>query len=249
MENYKPVRDSQIVLLGICIVVATVAASVILAGGALKVVRFSQQQISVTGSAQKEIKSDKVLWKGSFSRREADLKTAYQNLKADLEKVNTYLLSQKVSADDVVATQVETEIIYKKNEKGNSTNEIEAYRLTQGIEVRSADVDRLTDISRQSTELINQGVEFMSEAPQYFYSQLDGLKVQMLAKATENAKERAANMVKASGNKIGFMRQARMGVFQITPADSTDVSDYGENDTTSLLKKVTAVVSVSFSIE
>lgn len=249
MDNYKPLRDSQIVLLGICIVVATVAASVILAGGALKVLKFSQQQITVTGSAQQEIKSDTVIWKGNFSRREADLKTAYQSLKSDLAKVNAYLTSKKVAKDDIVATQVSTEIIYKKNEKGNSTNEIEAYRLTQGVEVRSKDVDRVTDISRQSTELIDQGVEFMSEAPQYFYSKLDGLKVEMLAKATENAKERATNMVKASGNRIGFMRQARMGVFQITPADSTSVSDWGENDTTSLLKKVTAVVSVSFSIE
>ena len=71
----------------------------------------------------------------------------------------------------------------------------------------------------------------------------------MLAKASENAKQRAENMVKAAGNKIGFMRNAKMGVFQITPVTSTDVSDWGVNDTTSLDKKVMAVVTVSFAIE
>ena len=57
------------------------------------------------------------------------------------------------------------------------------------------------------------------------------------------------NMVKATGNKIGFIRSARMGVFQITPITSTDVSDWGVNDTSSLEKKVMAVVSASFAIE
>ncbi|HOG24446.1 MAG TPA: SIMPL domain-containing protein, partial [Candidatus Omnitrophota bacterium] len=45
------------------------------------------------------------------------------------------------------------------------------------------------------------------------------------------------------------MRSARMGVFQITPVNSTSVSDWGENDTSSVEKKVTAVVNASFSIE
>jgi hypothetical protein len=56
-------------------------------------------------------------------------------------------------------------------------------------------------------------------------------------------------MIKASENKIGFLRSAKMGVFQITPITSTDVSDYGYNDTSSLDKKVMAVVSASFAIE
>ena len=89
----------------------------------------------------------------------------------------------------------------------------------------------------------------MSSAPEYFYTKLDELKIEMLAKATENAKQRAESMTKATGNKIGFMRSAKMGVFQITPVTSTDVSDWGVNDTTSLYKKVMAVVTVSFAIE
>ena len=73
--------------------------------------------------------------------------------------------------------------------------------------------------------------------------------IEMLARATENARQRAENMAKATGNRIGFMRSAKMGVFQITPVTSTDVSDWGVNDTTSFDKKVMAVVTVSFAIE
>ena len=63
-----------------------------------------------------------------------------------------------------------------------------------------------------------------------------------------NAKKRAESIAKASGNKIGRIRSARMGVFQITPVNSYDVSDWGMNDTSSLEKKVNAVVNVEFAI-
>ncbi|HPM42395.1 MAG TPA: SIMPL domain-containing protein [Candidatus Omnitrophota bacterium] len=242
-------RNSQIIILGICIAVATIVSSVILSGGILKVMKFTREQISVTGSATKEIKSDYIVWTGDFSRREPDLKTAYKMLGEDLEKVKAYLKSRGVKDNEKVFSQVYTETVYKKNEKGNDTNDIQGYTLSQGVTIRSYDVDRITTVSRESTELIDQGVQFTSQAPEFFYTKLDELKIEMLAKATDNAKQRAESMAKATGNKVGFMRSARMGVFQITPVTSTDVSDWGVNDTTALDKKVMAVVTVSFGIE
>lgn len=242
-------RNSQIIILGICIAAATIVSSVILSQGFLKVMKFTREQISVTGSAQKIIKSDYIVWAGAFSRRDVDLATAYKKLEEDLDKVKKYLAAKGVNENEITVSQISTETIYKKNEKGNNTNDIEGYTLTQSVEVRSAEVDKIAQVSRESTELIKEGVEFSSGAPEYTYAKLDELKVEMLGKATENAKERAANMVKATGNKIGLMRSARMGVFQITPITSTEVSDWGVNDTSSLEKKVTAVVTASFAIE
>lgn len=242
-------KNTQIIILGVCIAVATIASSVILSGGFLKVMKFTREQISVTGSATKEIQSDYIVWRGEFSRRETDLKTAYANLRSDSDKVTAYLKSKGVKDDELTTYQVITETVYKKNEKGNDTNDIQGYKLSQGIEVRSYDVPKTDKVARESTELIEQGIEFTSPAPEYFYTKLDELKVEMLAKATENAKHRAESMVKATGNRIGFMRSAKMGVFQITPVTSTDVSDWGVNDTTSFDKKVMAVVTVSFAIE
>jgi hypothetical protein len=249
MEEKGILRNSQIIVLGVCIAAATIVSSVILSQGFLKVTKFVKEQISVTGSAQKNIKSDYIVWTASFTRNQADLASAYKGLEEDLKKIKQYLASKGIAEEEMISSQIATDRIYKKNEKGNDTNEIEGYRLSQWLEVRSADVDKVTRISRESTELINEGIEFVSNSPEYFYTRLDELKIEMLGKATENAKQRAENMVKATGNKIGFMRSARMGVFQITPVNSTEVSDWGVNDTTSMDKKVTAVVTASFGIE
>ncbi|MCX5726904.1 MAG: SIMPL domain-containing protein [Candidatus Saganbacteria bacterium] len=249
MESGRMLRNSQIIVLGICIAAATIVSSMILSGGFLKVMKFTRQQISVTGSAQKDIKSDLIVWYGGFTKRDPDLKTAHRLLKQDADKVKKYLIGKGIDEKELTIYQVRTDIIYKKNEKGYDTNDIQGYKVSQAFEVKSKDVDKVNDISRESTEIIDQGVEFESAAPEYFYTKLDELKIEMLARATENAKQRAENMAKATGNKIGFMRSARMGVFQITPVNSTEVSDYGVNDSASLVKKVTAVVNVSFAIE
>lgn len=249
MENGTFFKNSQIIILGICIAVATIVASVILSQGALRIMKFNKEVITVTGSAQQEIRSDYIVWQCGFSRREADLPTAYKKLNEDLEKVKAYLVSQGVEEKEMIVSQIVTSVLYEKNKEGKDTNKIEAYILGQGIEVRSNNVDKVTAVSRASTELINQNIELVSAAPQYFYTNLDELKVEMLAKATENAKKRAESMARSTGNRVGVIRSAKMGVFQITPITSTDVSDWGENDTTSIDKKVMSVVTASFAIE
>ena len=249
MEGARILRNSQIIILGICIAAATIVSSIIISKGFLGITKFIREQISVTGSAQKEIRSDLIVWKGTFTRRDADLKRAHQQLKEDLTRVKAYLLGKAVNEKELTIYQVGTEIIYKKNEKGYDTSDIQGYKVVQSFEVKSKEVDTVTQISRECTELIEKGIEFYSYAPEYIYTKLDELKVEMLAKATENAKARADNMVRATGNTIGSIRSAKMGVFQITPVNSTEVSDWGVNDTSSLEKKVTAVVNVSFAIE
>lgn len=153
-----------------------------------------------------------------------------------------------IKQEEIIVSPVYTETLYRKNEKGNDTNEIEAYVLSQGIEAASGEVDKVSEVSRQSTELLEKGIEFVSRQPEYFYTKLAELKLEMLAQASADAKKRAEQIVRAAGNKIGLMRSARMGVFQITPANSVEISDYGMNDTTSLEKKVTAVVHAEFAI-
>ena len=60
---------------------------------------------------------------------------------------------------------------------------------------------------------------------------------------------RAEQIAKSTGSSIGSVRTARMGVLQITPADSTEVSDSGMNDTSSLEKDITAVVNIGFAVD
>ena len=115
--------------------------------------------------------------------------------------------------------------------------------------MRSEDIDKIGQIAREATELINQGILIESMAPEYLVTKLGEIKIEMLAEASKDAKVRAEQIAKSTGSSIGSVRTARMGVLQITPADSTEVSDSGMNDTSSLEKDITAVVNIGFAVD
>lgn len=205
--------------------------------------------VYVTGSAQKNIVSDLVRWRGTFSRKAATPREAYAALKEDAEKVKAYLRTNGLADGTYTMNQIYTSEMYGTNNEGYSNNQIIGYELSQDVEVESTDIDRIANISRQSTELINQGVSFRSSSPQYFYTKLSDLKVVMLSAASADARERAVRIADSAKSDIGALRSARMGALQITAKNSSDFSYGGSLDTESKEKTITAVVYLSFEIK
>ena len=75
------------------------------------------------------------------------------------------------------------------------------------------------------------------------------MKMTLLEKATQNGYDRAQVLAKSSGSKVGTLANASQGVFQIVSYGSTDVSDYGISDTSSIKKNAKAVVSMEYFID
>ena len=159
------------------------------------------------------------------------------------------MISKGIPDNQITISSITTTTLKKRDNEGNETSETTGYTLRQQVEVRSTDVDKIAQIAREATELINQGILLESNAPQYSYTKLGDLKIEMLGEAAKDAKVRAEKTADSTGNKIGAVRSARMGVMQITAADSTEVSDAGISDTSSIDKDVTAVVNISFAVD
>ena len=149
----------------------------------------------------------------------------------------------------ITISSISTTALKRQDATGAETSEITGYSLRQQLEVRTNDVDKIAQIAREATELINQNILIESNAPQYFYTRLGDLKIEMLGEAAKDAKIRAEKIAASTGNKIGTVRSARMGVLQITAADSTEVSDAGISDTSSIDKDMTAVGNIGFAVE
>ncbi len=248
MENTKFIRENQLVVFGIIIAFGLIFAAAIIGNTAYQIKKLNSEVIKVTGAAKKNIKSDRVVWEFQIYQRSISSADAYKDINAAAEKVITYLTTKDIPAKNITKSIIRTSMLYKRNDKGAITNEIDAYQVYQIFKVESNDVNKITQISQNAAELINQGVFIKGSFLKYFYTKLEVLKVEMLAKAIDNAKQRAESMLKTTKNNIYSMQSAKMGVFQITPADSTAVSSLGINDTTALNKQITAVVSVVYTI-
>lgn len=235
------------ILVAVILGISLVASTVVFTGG-LKAIKSERNVLEVKGSAKEQIKSDYAVWSGMFSATSADLQTAYQGLDGSAKQVKDFLIEKGFTEKELIFSSVMTTPMNTILPNGMYSNVIESYRLSQTVEIRSNDVDKIAEISRISTELINMGITFESFPPQYFFTKLADKKINMIELATKDAKARAEVMLKATGKSTGDLISASVGVFQITPLYSNEISDSGINDTSSIDKEITAVVTCAFEV-
>ena len=233
---------------GLALAISLVVSSIIL-GWSYTHKKSGDEAVTVTGSARKRIKSDLVVWSAGVSYQAPQLSEAYKQLSDNIPLIKKYLVGKGIAENQITISSISSTTLHGRDSNGNESSEITGYSLRQQVEVRSNDVERIAQIAREATELINQGILLESNSPQYSYTRLGDLKIEMLGEAAKDAKERAERIAASTDNKIGTLRSARMGVMQVTAADSTDVSDSGINDTSTIEKDMTAVVNISFAVE
>ena len=233
-------KNSQsAIIFGIAIVIAS-----FLLGNAYVNRNKSDGKIQVTGLGNKTFTSDLIVWEGRYSAQNKDLKQAYTSLEANKKVIKTYLINKGLTENDLVFSAVNTT---KKNkplysESGKYTGEVFlGYDLSQSIQVESKEVEKVEKISREVTELLNQGVAFYSEAPRYYYTKLADLKIEMISKATEDARIRAEKIAEFSGGNLQELQSAKMGVFQITGLNSKESYSWGGTLNTSSKEKTASI--------
>lgn len=234
-------------LLGAALALGLVSAALV-GAHALTRIKLSHQTIEVKGYAEKRVTSDWAVWMATFSVRTPALADGYRTLSEQRTRVLAFLESQGLSAKGVAMAAVDVVTEHRRDEKGEETDEVTGYRLTQGLSVSTGDVLLVEQVSRESSALLGEGIEFQSDAPAYDCTKLDDLKLAMLGEATRNARQRAETLTSGSGGRVGALASASQGVFQITPVHSTEVSDYGKYDTSTIEKAVKAVVTVEYSL-
>ena len=148
-----------------------------------------------------------------------------------------------------VSTSERTKNIY--NSEGNVIGEdFIGYRLRQSVRIGSGDLEKVELVSRSITEVLNNGVKFYSESPSYFYTKLQDLKLDLVSKATEDAKTRANIIAKMGGASIGDLKTAQMGVFQIVGKNSNEEYSWGGSfNTTSKYKTASITMDLTYELK
>ena len=162
-------------------------------------------------------------------------------------------MDQGLREDEVVFNAVSTQNLTRRlytDEGDYRGEEFAGYRLGQSLEVKSNNVDLVARISREVTELLNQGVNLYSQPPRYYFTGLADLKVQMISKASEDARQRAEMIAQNAGGKLGNIASARMGVFQITGQHSNEDYSWGGTYNTSSREKTASItVKITFDVQ
>lgn len=242
-------KEKNLFLLPAAVISAALIICAVIMALTWRANRKADQTITVTGSAKKEIVSDFGVLRGTLSSRAATAEAAYNELNRQKPVLTEYLASKGFPEDKITFFTISSYPVYEMGPNGTQTGRILDYNYSQRIEINSTDVRKIRDISLDISSLVKKGVSFMVEMPEYHYTKLAELKIQIQAEAAKDAINRAERIAAAANRSLGAIKSARMGVLQITPKFSNMVSDYGVNDVSSIDKEITAVISASFQLE
>ena len=234
------------ILASLILGVAIIFASYIASQTVMQAKALQDSSITMTGSAKATVHSDLIKWTGNFSRTVVidQVKEGYAMMKTDQTNVEAFLIKNGIAAGDFKISPVFMNQVYKQNDSSPTQ-----FTLTQNVELSGKDLAKVEALPKRLQDLINQGVLFSANNLEYYYTKLPDQRVALLSDAVGDAKTRAEQIAKSSGLKVGAIRSASMGVVQVLPPNSTDVSDYGSYDTSSADKDIMVTVKTVFNLE
>ncbi len=236
-----------IFLLGATLAFGVLGASDTL-GRALKTMK-QDNVIRVKGVAELDVTSDRGSWHGGVSGKAVTLAEADALRESALAALRAFMLSKGFKESDLSTGGVSISKLYRRDEKGNQTNDFEAYVLSQSLGVRTDKLELLRNTAIEVTgALIKQGFEVNSGSPSFTVSTIEQTKLDLLEKATANAYERAQTLARGSGSGVGSLVSAAQGVYQIVGRGEMGSSDYGEFDTNTIDKTARVVVTLEYGV-
>jgi len=238
------VKNSQVlwaIILGISIIISASIGSY-----TFYKVKSLENTLSVTGSARERVTSDIVRWVGVFSRNvpSDSLKKGYQQMNNDLNLVLEFYKENGIDSKNLIISPVSVEQPWLYDKQAPRE-----YILKQAVEIQSSDIPKITELAKNFQKLLDRGVIFSTQSLEYYYSKLPELRVTLLTDAMNDAKARAERIAQSTGQKVGGLKSASMGVVQVLAPNSTEVSDYGTYDTSTIEKEVMVAVRAVFVLK
>jgi hypothetical protein len=227
------------VVLGISMVLASLVFGLF-----FFVSRRPQQTINVVGIASKQYESDTVKWSLTLTEITGleDLAEGRRRLYNSLQELLSFLHERGVKPEQI---NIIPPVVYERY----GSSGVEGYRLEQELYVISEDVETIEDLALNVIPFLDEGINIYRTQLEFFYSNLDELKKDMVAAAVANARERALEMLKGSDMRLGKLQTLRQGVFQITQPHSTEVSSSGIHDTSTKKKQISVTAHATFAIK
>ncbi len=204
--------------------------------------------LQVKGYAEIPVKSDSAAMTATIRNASKTLPEAYGACAKQIGELKQ-LATQSLRNPQITELDTEVSEILRLDEKGVKTNVVENYLVRRTIRIESNEVEAARELSQKINDMNAKGVMTSVEGPSFFVNKLEGVKVDLVRKATENGKTRAVEMAKSAGYKLGRLVSARQGIIQITKMNSSETSDWGMYDTQTIDKVAKLAVTLEFEIE
>jgi hypothetical protein len=199
------------------------AAGGFLAGRGFSEARLGDRFVTVKGVAEREVEADLAVWNIQFASGGNDLSVVQRTVAGNVELTLAFLERYGISRDQVsVAGLRVVDVAANPYQQGPTTSR---FSVTQTVVVRSEAPRVVEEASQNINELVEAGVvlisgqEYGPGGPMFLFRALNDVKPEMIAEATARAREAAVEFAADSESRLGGIRRANQGIFQILPRD------------------------------
>lgn len=250
-------KKSTVVLISLAIAAVTVGmicSAFMLSRFMLKIQRTTEKSITVKGVAEKQVKSDIAAFTCSITIKAKNKADGYAVLdkaaKSFCAKLDSLGFTAAMREDcDISCNTFYRTITVKERGKESKEEIFDHYALTYSTRVRTDKVDLVVKNMLKIYELTARKLDVSVSSAQYFISNPEQYKLELVNAASASAAERARTAANHSGSKLGPLMTARQGVIQITRPASSETSDYGMYDTSSVEKVIRLVMTMEFALK
>jgi hypothetical protein len=219
----------------------------------MKGTSFYSKTAEVKGYAETIIVSDFGSWRGEIVAENKNMSQAYTKLERDKERARAYLVELGIPEDKIKFDPICITAQPEYTPNGIATSKILSYRGSVSLQILSQDIPLLQKVAGESPKLIQEGIDFRSQSPAFFYTKVDEVKIALLKEAAKDSRVRAVQLAESGGSKVGSLKSIRQGVFDIQRAYGNKAgngSDYvGYPDEQSVEKKVTISINATYYLE
>ena len=203
----------------------------------VKTLKSYDDTVKVRGLCEKEVPADRVVYRISYSEKDNSLADLRTILRRNNDIIVKNLTEAGFKEDEIKVGNASYDDRYTyANDVSHITYR---YQANQTVTVFTKNLDLVRMVQQTlETELVNQNILANSWAD-YQYLGLNDIKPAMIAESLENARAAADEFAKNSHSKIGKMRTASQGYFE--------VEDLDEN--TPQVKKVRVVTTVEYYLK
>jgi hypothetical protein len=215
-------------------------------GNAFYQTRALSNVLSVTGSATATTTADSATWTLTVTRSatEGQLPTVQGTVASDVQQVVNFFSNAGIPASDIQVTPLSVDRDYSRDQNAPTT-----YNVHEDVTVQSKDPSLIDKLSKNTGSLLAKGILVSAQQPQYFISDLPQLRVALIGKAVTDAKARATEIAKSTGQEVGALQSASSGVVQVMSPNSIEISDYGSYDTSTIQKVVMVTARATFLVK
>ena len=209
----------------------------------------AERYVTVKGLVERNVKADLALWTISYTATAADMNSVNDKLEQDQKTVLAFAQAQGFAAEEILVQPTTVTDAFANAYNSNRPDPAQRFIVKGGIQIRSTNVDAVRKASQGTGDLVKQGValgENYPQAPQYAFAKLNGIRPAMLAEATRSARAVAEQFAADSRSRLGPIRRANQGVFEVTSRDAAGGDRAGNDDQGSIDKKVRLVTTVDY---